>query len=139
MKVKLTSSLGGDRYFSFRPRQVIECSKEAGVRLISHGVAVEAPGDAAAEGKLVDLPPLRKRRGRKPGEHRLERVRHPEKATVAAPEAAVTAGAPVHCAGTTKKNNPCMKAPEANSQFCAIHIEVPPGTNAEDQQAEAEG
>lgn len=108
MKVKLIESLAADRV-SFRPRQVIECSDAAGARLIDHGVGTEAPDDAQADGHLPE------------GE--AKPARRTEMADRAAPEAAVTKGAPAHCKSKTNRGNQCLKAPADGSQFCIKHQE----------------
>lgn len=108
MIVKLTNALSGSR-FTYRPRQVIECSEKTGERLIEHGVATEAPEGSIVEGKLTDGPP-KKRAAAKP-----------ERAEIASPESAVTRGKPAHCAGETKAGKPCKRSPDTGSRFCAQH------------------
>ena len=146
MKIKLRTSLVSERW-NGRIGKVYECSDAAGARLVAKGAAYKAPDDADVDGRLPEGPPPKSRRdqfarARAAKEKRAraaQEKKKPERATLAPPEAAVTTGGPANCAGTTKKNNPCMKAPAENSQFCAVHMEELPEENAGDDQAEAEG
>lgn len=138
MKIKLRTSLVSERW-NGRIGKVYECSDAAGARLVAKGAAYKAPDDADVDGRLPEGPPPKSRWDRIAKARAARMKRKPERATLAPPEAAVTTGGPAHCAGTTKKNNPCMKAPAENSQFCAVHMEELPDENDGDDQAEAEG
>jgi hypothetical protein len=121
MKVKLQTALAGER-FSFRPRQVVECSAEAGQRLVAQGLAVEVPSSAESEGRIPESSEVPKSVPYDPTP--APRRRTPETAAKGpAPEASVTTGSPAHCTGRTARGNQCLKAPQPGKDRCAQHPE----------------
>ena len=112
MLVKLTSSIAGDR-FSYRPRQVVECSDRTGARLIEAGIATGAAAGTPAEGALYDSPPS-------PDGTRTPRVK--ERAVLPTPKKP-EAEAVSTCAGKTTAGNACRKRPLPGKRLCAKHTE----------------
>jgi hypothetical protein len=122
MKVKLQTALAGER-FSFRPRQVVECSAEAGQRLVAQGLAVEVPSSTESDGRIPESSDVPKATPYDPTPAPSRR-RAPETAAKGpAPEASVTAGSPAHCTGRTARGNQCLKAPLPGKDRCAQHAE----------------
>jgi len=116
LKIKVISSFGGDR-FDFRYGQIIECPEKVGERLVAHGIGEEAPGDSPVHGIFDDETPKEERTT-----PTVPKKRAPEKATMTAPEKAVTGAAPGgKCTGTTKQGNPCLRTPLPGTDRCAGH------------------
>ena len=120
MKIKLSQGIAGTR-FAFQPRHVIQCSDATGKRLIDAGVGVEVSNDAEVDGELHDATAEERLAGEQK-QAAIKSARGPrETAAKAAPEAAVTQGAPAKCTGQTKQGNPCLKAPLPGTDRCAGH------------------
>jgi hypothetical protein len=116
LKIRVISPFAGDRFF-FSTGQIIECPGKVGERLVAHGIGEEAPGDSPACGTFDDETPKEERTA-----PAAPAKRAPEKATMTAPEKAVTGAAPGgKCTGTTKQGNPCLRIPLPGTDRCAGH------------------
>lgn len=125
MIVKLTSAMAGDR-FVFKTGMVIECTEEAGERLIKHGAAVEAVEGSKVDAELKTTKPLPRPRKQDPG-LAPEKGRPVEKAAKGGGESAVTRGKPATCSSSTKAGNPCKRAPAPDEELCPQHLEAAGG------------
>ncbi|KKK85262.1 hypothetical protein LCGC14_2775060 [marine sediment metagenome] len=112
MKVKLKTAMASERWWA-KSGQIIECSEKAGKRLVEKGRAIEADPEAEAEKTLPEGPPPKP----KPWARRPP----PEKAVTPTAETPEDPGDT--CAGTTNAGNPCKRAPQEGSEFCAGHQE----------------
>jgi hypothetical protein len=115
-KVKLTTAIGGDR-FSFRPRQVIECSDHQAGRLIDAGQAVEVSPGTEADAKWPEGPAAAEP---KPAAKR--QIETTAKGAGRSPESGSGAASKT-CTAQTGQGNPCKRAPVAGKDRCAKHLE----------------